>query len=103
MPKCFLRLNTPTVRERIKHAGFTICACASFEEAVWLCYFPGCTYDIHGIGYGDEESDLIEHELRRLLDESKNNVLDCGIDVELFISPCQKELAMYKSIIRRGR
>lgn len=51
MPKCFLRLNTPTVRERIKHAGFTICACASFEEAVWLCYFPGCTYDIHGIGY----------------------------------------------------
>ena len=66
-----------------------MCVCAEFEDAVWLHYIPGVTYDIHGVGYLDDEisDDTVERELKIFLDEDAD--INCDIDVERFINCCK--------------
>ena len=51
----FIKANSPEIRNKLKEAGFSVCACASFDDSVWLDYHPKNTYyrDIHGCGYCD--------------------------------------------------
>mgnify|MGYP007092395876 CR=1 FL=1 len=86
----YLRLNSESIRERLRKAGFSICVCAEFKDAVWLHYIPGVTYDIHGIGYLDNEipGDSVEFELACFL--KINEDIDCDIDVEHFIKCCKQ-------------
>lgn len=52
----FIKNNTEEIRNKLKEAGFTLCVCTKFKDAIWLCYHPNkhMTYDIHGEGYADE-------------------------------------------------
>lgn len=54
----FITQNSPEIREKLEQAGFTVCACASFVDSVWLDYHPeGDFYrDIHGCGHTYPES-----------------------------------------------
>lgn len=54
-----LKENSEAIRKKITDAGITVCACASFEGARWLDFYPYLeTYrEVHGIGYGDETMD----------------------------------------------
>ena len=59
-----LKQNSPEIRLKIKDAGISVCICCEFLKSVWLdCYPEGkCTFDVHGIGYSDEDW-TVEHEL----------------------------------------
>lgn len=52
----FIKQNSPEIREKLKQAGFTVCAYANFADSVWLDYHPDDKFfrDIHGEGYADE-------------------------------------------------
>ena len=58
----FIRKNSPEIRKRLKEAGFSICIYASFEDSVWLYYYPEekFPYDIHGEGFADIEDPCYE-------------------------------------------
>ena len=89
--KCFLRKNTPEIRELLKELGYRICACASFESNIWLDTYidkeDNC-YTVHGLGDGTIEGSK-EAALNLFLYEnadSKNPAIDCGENVGLFLA-----------------
>ena len=50
----FIKQNSPEIRRKLEDAGYSICLCAEFEDAVWLCLYPNedipFPFDIHGVG-----------------------------------------------------
>lgn len=58
----FIKENSYEVREKLRKAGYTLCACTKFVDAIWLEYHPevGMYRDIHGTGYTDECEGLTE-------------------------------------------
>ena len=53
----FIKDNSKEIRKKLKEAGFSICVCATFEDSVWLDYYPEekFPFDIHGSGYADKD------------------------------------------------
>jgi hypothetical protein len=73
----FITQNSPEIIQKLKDAGFSICACVFFDGSIWLGYHPDnlFPYAIHGEGYADEEDcdlDLkpLDRIQRRLAEES---------------------------------
>lgn len=58
----FIKQNSYEVRDKLRKAGYTLCACTKFVDAIWLDYHPevGMYRDIHGVGYTDECEGLTE-------------------------------------------
>lgn len=90
----FLRTNNEEIREKIKNAGFSVCACAEFDHASWLVSHPNTSmcFDIHGEGYWDYDdiismrSEEAQHNFFLYqLKEHNRPYVDCGKDVDLFI------------------
>lgn len=89
---CFIRKNTPELRERLKELGYNVCACSTFKHSVWLdtsVHTEPCS--VHGIGYWDETCDCTTEEeaCRMFLEENKTSLIpkiDCGTDEELFLA-----------------
>lgn len=52
----FIKENSPEVRKKLEDVGYSVCICASFEDSIWLNYYPNgkFPYDIHGTGFTDE-------------------------------------------------
>lgn len=52
----FIKQNSLEAKQKLLEAGFSICSCAWFPDAIWLIYHPDAKfpYDIHGVGYTDE-------------------------------------------------
>lgn len=52
----FIKENSPAVRNKLRKAGYSICACTKYVDAIWLDYRPEMEMyrDIHGVGYADE-------------------------------------------------
>ena len=70
----FITRNSKEIRDKLEKAGFNICVCAEFDDAVWLDYYPNghFPYDIHGEGYaGDDNCDLHLTPLERIKDRLK--------------------------------
>ena len=66
----FIKENSHEIRQKLREAGFSICACAGFEDSIWLDYHPGSNnyYDIHGVGYEDlDEIDVKLSPIDRIL------------------------------------
>ena len=77
--KCFIRKNTPELREKLKSFGIHICPCALFEDWDWLSISEcGC----HGIGksgdFGEDIRDIFLYE--------DTGYIDCGENEELFLA-----------------
>lgn len=89
--KCFIRKNTPEIREKLKELGYRICACASFASNIWLYTYIDKEYNcytVHGFGDGTIEGSQ-EAALNLFLHEnatSENPAIDCGDDEELFLA-----------------
>ena len=84
---CFIRKNTPELREKLEKLGYNICPCALFYDACWL---DTNVDTVHGIGYSDETYPLPQEEqLKRFLKENeieKTPLIDCGTNEELFLA-----------------
>ena len=89
--KCFIRKNTPELREKLENLGYHICVCCKFKDNIWLNNYindEDNRYEIHGIGEYSL-SDSQEQELNFFLNEnakSKNPRIDCGENEELFLA-----------------
>lgn len=76
-----LRINNPDVRDRLNSEGLSLCQCAYYNTHKYL-------YTIEGdriCGFTEECTNLIE-------DATKNHqeVIDCDIDVSMFVSEVKK-------------
>jgi len=58
----FIKQNSPEIREKLQDAGYSICHCALFVDAIWLDYHPDSNLckGIHGVGYTDEVEGLLD-------------------------------------------
>ena len=84
---CFIRKNTPGLRENLEKLGYKICPCALFYDACWL----DTNLDtVHGIGYSDETYPLPQEEqLKRFLAEneiSNTPLIDCSDNEAMFLA-----------------
>lgn len=86
MKDCFIRKNTPELRDKLKELGYRICPCALFKDSVWLSISFINTPTIHGIG--QEELDLFLYEDEK----SENPLIDCGEDEEMFLKIAKENL-----------
>lgn len=89
--KCFIRKNTPELRDKLEKLGYHICSCCKFKDNIWLHNFISDKhdrYEIHGLGAWDVE-DSQEEVLNLYLignAEHPNPAIDCGEDEELFLA-----------------
>lgn len=98
MKDCFIRKNTPELRDKLKELGYYICPCALYEGSVWLhisyVYYP----TVHGIGYIVEDltgRGTIQERLDFFLygnEKSENPSIDCGEDEEMFLKIAKENL-----------
>lgn len=89
--KCFIRKNTPELRDKLAKLGYRICVCCKFKDNIWLNNYINDElnrYEIHGLGdYSTEDSQ--EESLNIYLSEnSKRKIpaIDCGDNEELFLA-----------------
>ena len=84
---CFIRKNTPELREKLEKLGYNICPCALFYDACWLDINVDT---VHGIGYSDETYPLPQEEqLKRFLAEneiSNTPLIDCSDNEAMFLA-----------------
>lgn len=87
--KCFIRKNTPEIREQLERLGYEICPCCLFDKAVWLDSLPD-NGSIHGVGYGDETFPPDWNEEKELsfflYEANKSGIIDCEDNNELFLA-----------------
>ena len=89
--RCFIRKNTPELREKLEKLGYHICVCCKFKDNIWLNNYINDEldrYEIHGLGEGSIEGSQ-EAALNLFLHENatrKNPAIDCGENEELFLA-----------------
>lgn len=89
--RCFIRKNTPELRDKLEKLGYHICSCCKFKDNIWLLNFISDEhnrYEIHGLGAWDVE-DNQEEVLNLFLignAEHPNPAIDCGDNEELFLA-----------------
>ena len=84
---CYIRKNTPELRDRLKELGYHVCVCTEFEGAVWLNNLLESS-SIHGWGFlGDDAPFKTQEEALRVFEiESKDKKIDCGTNEDLFLA-----------------
>lgn len=93
MQSCFIRKNTPELRNKLEELGYHICPCAEFKDSIWLCTsFITNSSTVHGIGYSTEDL-IIRKTTQDDLDfflyensKSQNPSIDCGDNEEMFLA-----------------
>lgn len=75
--KCFIRMNTPELRSKLKDMGYRVCRCTEETTAVYLMAGHG---DIHAVH--DESVDIFEDEVK----SGTCKLIDCGDNEFLFIA-----------------
>lgn len=88
---CFIRNNTPELREKLEKLGYHICSCTEFEDSKWLETFLKLDYpSIHGVGYWDETCPFEPHQaLDFFVKENTTREIpsiDCGTNEEIFLA-----------------
>lgn len=83
-----LRINNPDVRDRLNSEGLSLCQCAYYNTHKYL-------YTIEGdriCGFTEECTHLIEDAIK-----SHQQVIDCDIDVSMFVSEVKKLQQEYET------
>ncbi|HJF70868.1 MAG TPA: hypothetical protein K8V05_08965 [Butyricimonas virosa] len=75
--KCFIRINTPELRSKLKKMGYRVCRCTEETTAVYLMAGHG---DIHAVH--DESVDIFEDEVK----SGACKLIDCGDNEQLFLA-----------------
>lgn len=74
---CFIRKNTPELRDKLRELGYIICSCTTSKTAIYLMV----GYEsVHAVI--DEAIDLFEDEVKAGILKS----IDCGDDERLFLA-----------------
>lgn len=96
--KCFLRANSPEIRNRIEENGIKVCVCCTFPVAEWLNYSEVTPNIVHGVYPGDDEEEWGTEGLfgnkstfKDIYLAEHKDYIDCGEDVELFIETIKAE------------
>jgi hypothetical protein len=89
--KCFIRKNTPELRNKLENLGYHICSCCKFKDNIWLHNLISDKhdrYEIHGLGAWDVEDNQEEVLNLYLIGnaEHPNPAIDCGENEELFLA-----------------
>lgn len=96
--KCFLRMNSPEIRKKLEDNGISVCICTEFPNAEWLSHagIP-MPFQVHGVYPGNEEKEIGSEKIfgnkgnfKDLFLASNKDAVDCGTDVDLFISTINK-------------
>lgn len=74
---CFIRKNTPDLRDKLGKMGYQVCRCAEETTAVYLMALLG---EVHAVCA--EELDIFADEVK----SGKCKLIDCGDDEQLFIA-----------------
>lgn len=84
---CYIRKNTPELRERLKELGYHICTCSEFDGAVWLNNLIESS-SIHGWGFlGEDAPFKTQEEALRVFEiESKDKKIDCRTNETPFLA-----------------
>lgn len=78
---CFIRKNTPELRDRLKLIGIHPCVCCEFENWDWIHV---STDGVHGVDTAlDEEFGGTQSD--SLLKNKNESCSDCGEDEEMFL------------------
>lgn len=83
-----LRINNPDVRDRLNSDGLSLCQCAYYNTHKYL-------YTIEGdriCGFTEECTHLIEDAIK-----NHQEVIDCDIDVSMFVSEVKKLQQEYET------
>ena len=83
-----LRINNPDVRDRLNSEGLSLCQCAYYNTHKYL-------YTIEGdriCGFTEECTHLIEDAIK-----NHQEVIDCDIDVSMFVSEAKKLQQEYET------
>jgi hypothetical protein len=96
MKDCFIRKNTPELRDKLKELGYDICLCTLFKGAIWLSTNIESS-SVHGKGFIDDSGwsgmDTQEKALAAFLhDAKKDGYIDCGEDEEMFLKIAKENL-----------
>lgn len=87
---CFIRKNTPELRNKLKELEHSLCICTEFEGACWLVVTPGVHGTVHGVGYTSEEEfpgKTTEEFLEEFLQEvEESGYIDRGTNEKLFLA-----------------
>lgn len=83
MVKCFIRKNTPILRERIKKRGIDTCLCFNFKNAVWLVASI-LDNKVHGLGHFEDETKT--QEILDTFVRDFKDYIDCKENEELFLA-----------------
>lgn len=89
---CFIRKNTPELRQKLVELGHTICRCCEFEGAEWLTVTcnPNCAFSVHGWGFWSEDAPFsFENRFNSFLEDNEKRempMIDCGINEDLFLA-----------------
>lgn len=75
--KCFIRKNTPELRDKLGKMGYRVCRCTEETTAVYLMALLG---EVHAVCA--EELDIFADEVK----SGKCKLIDCGDDEQLFIA-----------------
>lgn len=89
--ECFIRKNTPELRNKLSKLGYHVCSCTEFEDSKWLETFLQLDYPtVHGVGYWDETCPFEPHQaLDFFVKENTTREIpsiDCGENEELFLA-----------------
>lgn len=89
--ECFIRKNTPELRNKLNELGYHICSCTEFEDAKWLETFLQTDHpSVHGIGYWDETCPFEPHQaLDFFVKENATSeipAIDCDENEDLFLT-----------------
>lgn len=83
-----LRINNPDVRDRLNSEGLSLCQCAYYNTHKYLYTIEGD----HICGFTEECTPLIEDAIK-----NHQEVIDCDIDVSMFVSEVKKLQQEYET------
>lgn len=74
---CFIRKNTPDLRDKLEKMGYRVCHCTEGATAVFLMALLG---EVHAVC--DEDVDMFLDDAKSV----KYELIDCGDNEQLFIA-----------------
>ena len=74
---CFIRKNTPDLRDKLGKMGYQVCSCTGGATAVFLMALLG---EVHAVC--DEDVDMFLDDVKSV----KYELIDCGDNEQLFIA-----------------
>lgn len=81
---CFIRKNTPELRNKLEELGYRICICTKFNGATWLD--TSTDGSVHGVGHFGEDEPCETHEESLAMFLYEHKAIDCDTNEDLLLA-----------------